>query len=1665
MKNRTQRRSGCRLAVIVVSLAGAVLPAAVMRGDDKADQPKPAVTRRSTAKVPTKTATKTKPAPAAALAKPATKTHKTAAAKKTGGQKSQPTVKKTASKTDKKKKTGKTKTGKTRTAPNPLADLIRRMLPKPGANRPVAGGVKKSDKKDEGGPANGFRSARDDIDGRAPHDPDQANLLRMATIRIRDKNWKEALVLLQRLLDPPRPTAGSRAVEDSLIRRPDGHWISVRDEARRLLGTLPKEARDNYRMQYDPTAKRLLTEARRDGNIARLVEVATKFFHTEAGFQAADLLGNLHFDRGEFGIAARWYRQLIEASAPMTNDDRWRLKAAVAFRQSGDTPAADRLLHKLSSSGGPHRVELAGRPVDPGKWLARLGTAFRDRLPRLDDWPMFFGTPARTGTAIGGTPLLLRRWTQSTTSSRPILDQIRTLTEDLTDAGTAPISVFFPLTVDNKVIFRTLRGVMVADARTGRPLWETEEGISPERLLSAQPRSGSRSYRTAMWRGAVFAGAVNPFVRSQMSYVGTNADQHPLTSLLYRNGLYGIINSDSRQLFVIERQALLSRAMPGRNWGSDPNSNDSFRRDWSTNRVVAYDLETGRINWEIGGTRMGEPFDLPLAGTYFFGAPVADGGDLFVVGEADKEIRLYVLDAASGLPKWSQLIAVSDSSIAKDFGRRWWTAQVSVKDGVIVCPTTVGWMVGIDRVRHSVLWAHRYTKPAHTSHSTRGGRVFGFGRGRTVPLVQAGRLNSRWLPSAPVVVDNRLIYTPSEHTAVICLNASTGRSLWEIPKGTALYLAGVFDRRVVLVGKDTVTALSLKDGTTRWQTKIPAADGKPSGVGVASGHYYYVPLSSGQLWTIDLASGKIVSRSYLFDDERPLGNLALYRGTFLSLTPRAMTAFEQREAVEAEIRDRKARNPHDPQALLQEANIHRLGHRYSLALTSLRSIRAGDVPAHLVARYRRTMIGALTAVVRSDFNAHDAENAELAAFVKSTDEQLRYQRLLAERLDARKQYRQAFNLYWKLAHQTNGDTLVRGDDTKITLTMNRWLAGKLSDLWSRLPQKDRDDVNTRIKAAARSVLTADVAAQERFLTLFGFHPAALDVQWKLIDSYATARKLVAAERRLLRLSRGPQPETAARAVERLARLLRTLGLKRDADYYYAILATRFKNVKLPGSETGGQLVNRLRSAGKIGGAVTYPPLSWGDVDLKVVSIGASSSYSSGTAFQLSLDNGQLPFYRDHRIEFFIRTGRLGLYNVRDESQYWIVPLRRAMRLSQAKTASASANGHQLFVSHSGVLHCLSPALRKVLWTRTLDVRGTGRRTYSAVRTSNTTLQTGTGILASGSLEKRMSRGGLVAVSNEDYVCLYGRRKFTVLDTATGAVLWTREKVRPTTRVFGTNDVLFVIPQDRSKAVALRASDGKPLDIPHVAALIARTVRVTPGGLVLVEAGSAGGILGLFRGKTVIRLYDPLTKQDRWKHRFAGSSSLAMLGDGQVVAMTSAGTVSLVDLTDGRLETFADEFTADDLKMKRSVAVLGDRDNLYFLIGKRSRIGRSTYYGSGIATLRVNGRIVAFNRKTGRRLWGRDVKNQNLVRQQFGATPFLVFSTRKYVRSGRNIRYWETKLLAIDKQTGRTLLDSTTPSQNGFYSMIVNIPERYVELRTYNQRVRLSAVARGTSASR
>src|SRR4029077_8903701 len=92
---------------------------------------------------------------------------------------------------------------------------------------------------------------------------------------------------------------------------------------------------EQYRVQFGGLARQLLAEALRSGDLAAFGRVARTYFHTDSGYDAANRLGSLHLDRGEFALAAHWFAALWQAHASITKDPLWRAKAAYALKQAG----------------------------------------------------------------------------------------------------------------------------------------------------------------------------------------------------------------------------------------------------------------------------------------------------------------------------------------------------------------------------------------------------------------------------------------------------------------------------------------------------------------------------------------------------------------------------------------------------------------------------------------------------------------------------------------------------------------------------------------------------------------------------------------------------------------------------------------------------------------------------------------------------------------------------------------------------------------------------------------------------------------------------------------------------------------------------------------------------------------------------------------------------------------------------------------------------------------------------------------------------------------------------------------------------------------------------------------------------------------------------------
>ena len=1491
---------------------------------------------------------------------------------------------------------------------------------------------------------------RDFIDSRAPHDAKVEQVLRAAEAAIQRKDWKGAQELLQRLLDLP---------EDSLHRLADGRWQSVRRTANKLLGSAPAELLDDYRTQYSGLAQQMLAAAKRSGRSADYVNVAARFFHTPAGYEAANYLGSLHFDRGEFGLAAAWFADLANSPAAFATGGAWRLKAALAYRQAGNAEASQTML------AGPkdiatQPVELGSGRVNPTTWLNGLAAFLPSRAVSLADWTQLYGTVARMGKAIGGEPLLSPLWSVPMTTSHTVRRRVSWIVQDLLDQDRAPILTSMPLVVGGQALYRDLRGVRSVDLETGKTLWESIEGVSPERIIGGLPPQQVEPREAWRFR-------MNQFQNDQNEYQGQAVEYHPLANLLFRDGTYNLISSDGRQVFVIEDHGILSRNQPGQHFGWDGSNEvqDPYGVPWKTNRLVSYDLRTGRPLWSVGGVESLEPFDLPLAGSYFYGVPAVDGDELLVVAGKGDDVRLWSLDRATGTPRWSQLIAYSDTKIEQDVGRRWYTAQVASDGGIIVCPTTVGWLVAVDRLRQSVLWAHRYLPPSAQQERDPGAQ-----------FVPQRDLAAQWSPSAPIISGSVVVYTPPEEPVVLALNALDGKRLWEKPKENWLYLAGVFDDRVILVGRSEIGAFALATGKSIWTSPL-GDEARPSGRGLAVGDLFYVPLSTGELRTIDLKHGQTVSQTYAPAKHPPLGNLAMHRGKLVALGPHGLVGFGQREAVLAEIQRRKAINPTDPWALLRESEIHLLNRAHAAALPLLRAIVVAGLTDDEQARHHTALVESLAAVIRLDPKSHADELTELGRVATAPDEKLLYQELTADKLIADGRLAAAFDVFWSLADSTTNKladdveaAITRTDDRQVSTRRVPWIAGRLSDVWSAAMGDERKKIDTKIAAVLaeepwsgrprpdEGVRTTDLQIQPSFMRrsllarLLAFHPATVQLREAVVEDLATAKDFGGAQLELLKLVDDPDRVTAARAVERLARLMEQFNMPADAAYYYRKLASEFADVTLSEGQTVVKLIELRSGEGKLDSTARHFGARGGD-DRPLQLIQGAVQYSPPTQ-EVSLSSS-LPYFDPLAVEIHPQEQRLAFESLADGSFVWLAPLRSSPRNQGDGYVSAEFLGHQVAVVNRDVLHLFSPTEKRLLWSKPLDGSGEGgpfwRHASRPQPQPMTTASRDSGRQMSLLTSAQVT--GRLAIVQPNYLCLYGRRSLTVLDPRTGEELWRKDGLPQYSQVVGHRDAIFVVPQDNDKVQAYRALDGQPLKIDGLGALIAGALLTRGDSLLVLEQGPSLKFLGISRPKTIMRLVNPLTKTDHWKIEFPPGSLVSTLDNDELLVVPLDGKAERIEIATGRRSPL-DSLGANDLQGRRAESfALADEEHIYLLVNRPDNSGVH-HYGESLLSVRAHGAVYAWNRANGKLAWKQDVKDQNLVVDRFRSLPVLLFVSRSWKQKG-NMSYGTLSIRAIHKPSGKVLHDSTSPSMHsGFHSLQVNASEPSIELKSYNLRMRL-----------
>lgn len=404
--------------------------------------------------------------------------------------------------------------------------------------------------------------------------------------------------------------------------------------------------------------------------------------------------------------------------------------------------------------------------------------------------------------------MLHLKWTASMVNTDLSTMAGRWLTDALQARGSpsrAFLPAFFPIMAQDKILFRDYAGLSAVEEQTG----------------------------DLFWRSIPFSSSLNALLTSdrlaqQMRSLFSRYRHHDVhDNRVFQNSVLGYLSADEAHVYAVDDLVVPPpvSGVPTKN----PAELGELRKFIDGNMLVAYSVGTGKLHWVLGT-------DPRLARTRFLGPPLAIAGRLYVLAQRANKIALVCITPQRGRLLWSDSICTPQTAIRNDADSRIQASVLSHSDGLIVCPTNAGAIVGYDVLARQVCWRFYYHH-------------------RFGPHGPTDRI-----PSAPVVAQGYIVAAPPDSGAVHCSCQRDGAAVWKTERDEDRYLAGVYEDRVLVVGNEDCRGLRLADGAEVWRVKT----GRPLGMGFARAGYYYLPVSIGSLEeareivVIGVATGRIV---------------------------------------------------------------------------------------------------------------------------------------------------------------------------------------------------------------------------------------------------------------------------------------------------------------------------------------------------------------------------------------------------------------------------------------------------------------------------------------------------------------------------------------------------------------------------------------------------------------------------------------------------------------------------------------------------------------------------------------------------------------------------------------------------------------------------------------
>lgn len=1057
----------------------------------------------------------------------------------------------------------------------------------------------------------------DDAPNRPPLAVDRQTLRHLQTANelIDKKKLPEALHQLQRVLDE---------AEDSWIEVPgdrNSRFQSAKQQAADRIGRLPASARESYEAEYGQVARRMLEDATARGDRAALDEVVRRFFHTAAGYEAAYLLGNRLLDDSKLLAAVAQFDRLRASPGGRRFEPMLTLKTAYCYAHSGLSERASQMLSGLEANAAGASVKIGGHSVTippedskPPQWLAWvLGPVVPVPPVPATDWPMFGGRPDRNAEGASALPLGEPAWTQSVIRDSDFLGKnrfghiesvLRTYETELGDHGGLTLPVTEPLIVGHTAVFRSLARLRAVDIRTGARLWDFLECDRLYGILAAAERHARVGNRLP--------------VNLEVNEPGADLRLF-LNSRTFRDRSYATLSSDGQRVFVLLDMGFLGQE----ELRSGPQPDVLGARN--QNILAAVDLASGEIQWEIGGSRADHK-NRDHAGTFFLGSGLPLESALYCLGELDGEISLFKLDPATGRTVWSQRLVVPLGRLPHFPLRRLAGDNPSYASGLVVCPTSAGVVVAVDPASHTLRWEYRYH--INVAEDSPDPRM----KWADEPLFTGEDEIARWLDSAPVIAGESVLVTPRDSDELHCLKLADGTLRWKRERDDRLFVAAVVEGTVIVVGRASVEALSLRDGTPVWRQPIEVP--LPAGRGYRNGNLYHLPLSTKELATIDLRRGRMVTRSR-FPSDVKLGNLVAADGAVVMQTSSSVLGFRPTADLEQGLVATLAKRPDDAAALATRGELRLDRGQTAAGLDDLfRSLRQRpDRPAKELA------VATVLESLRYDFAHSRAAASRIEPLIVDPSQRFEFHRMMARGLEQSGDFAGALEHDLRLV---DDERLARslisvGESTRVQAAA--LVAPDLAELDRNAPASERPALRKKIKQWAAALAAAGRTDQliSAAAALWDL-PEDVGLRRTLVETLPVESDRAEIVRQLSHLLRATENDVAGYATARLARLMIDQGRAEESLPLLSDLEKRFAAVRCVREKTGAALARAWRAEPAVAKAeARLAP--WPDVRLTVTRQEEDRGTHSVTPVPVEQRSG--PFFRQWRFESRLHGGGRG----------------------------------------------------------------------------------------------------------------------------------------------------------------------------------------------------------------------------------------------------------------------------------------------------------------------------------------------------------------------------------------------------------------------------------------